>query len=55
MRVSSNIAMAAAFRMEDFHDDGTQDIVRYLGRFDEYTKATTLKEDQAVASLAWHL
>lgn len=47
--------MAGAFRMEDFYGDGTQDIVRYLRRFDEYVRATALKDEQAVASLAWHL
>ena len=52
---SVNIAMSGAFQMDGFHWDGTQDKLRYLGCFDEYTKATALKDDQAVASLVWHL
>ena len=47
--------MAGMFHLDSFRGDGTQDVERYVKRFEEYCQATGLKEQQAIATLAWHL
>lgn len=43
------------FRLENFKGDGTQDIDSYFKRFTQYQKCTGINDDQALATLAWHL
>lgn len=50
-----NQNMAGVFRLENFKGDGSQKIESYLKRFDQFTTCTGLNENQALATLAWHL
>ena len=50
-----SLNMAGMFHLDSFRGDSTQDVERYVKRFEEYCQATGLKEKQAIATLAWHL
>ena len=45
----------SVFRLESFKGDGTQNVEKYLKRFDQYKTCTGLNDEQAFATLAWHL
>lgn len=45
----------SVFRLESFKGDGTQNVQKYLKRFDQYKTCTGLNDEQAFATLAWHL
>lgn len=47
--------MSGVFKIECFKGDGTQKIESYLKRFDQYQVCVGLKNEQAFATLAWHL
>jgi hypothetical protein len=47
--------MAGVFKLDQFYGNGHQDIVSYLKRFDQFCLCTGLKDDRAMATLAWHL
>lgn len=47
--------MASVFRLENFKGDGTQKVDSYLKRFDQFITCTGLSDEQAKATLAWHL
>ncbi|MCG8046955.1 MAG: hypothetical protein N0E48_15190 [Candidatus Thiodiazotropha endolucinida] len=51
--ISNN--MASVFRLENFKGDGSQKVESYLKRFDQFKTCTGLNDDQALATLAWHL
>lgn len=52
---STMAAPGTALKMDRFSGDGSQDIDRYLNTFDDYIRATSMKDEQAVATLALHL
>ena len=45
----------SVFRLESFKGDGTQNVEKYLKRFDQYKTCTGQNDEQAFATLAWHL
>ena len=47
--------MSGVFKLDYFHGNGSQDIISYLKRFDQFCLCTGLKNEQAMATLAWHL
>ncbi|XP_045167858.1 uncharacterized protein LOC123531142 [Mercenaria mercenaria] len=47
--------MGASLHMEYFNGENGEDIEKFLKRFDQYCTCTNIKDDQAVAQLAWHL
>ena len=47
--------MAIVFKLDNFKGDGTQTVESYLKRFDQYRMCTGINDDQALATLAWHL
>ena len=47
--------MASVFKLDNFKGDGTQRVESYLKRFDQYRMCTGINDDQALATLAWHL
>ena len=47
--------MAGVFRLENFKGDGSQKVESYLKRFDQFRTCTGLNNEQALATLAWHL
>ena len=51
----AKMATNSVFRLENFKGDGTQDIDSYLKRFSQYQKCTGINDEQALATLAWHL
>lgn len=47
--------MATSLRMETFSGEMGVDIEQYLKRFEQYCQCLNLKDEQALAQLAWHL
>ena len=52
---SVNFSMATNIRLETFRGDSSEDIDRFLKRFDQYCACMNYKDTQALATLAWHL
>ena len=52
---SGTFTMADALRLDSFKGEGSQDVEKFLRRFDQYCTCLNIKDEQVLAQLSWHL